>query len=367
MNLLHTGILTSILCLITYSLTSQTRNLHIEGTGDQFGVIQTTSTFGGSISGIELIRGNAFSGTDWRIINDSGTLKFSDGTDNFSTSGTTNLEIASSGRLTVFNGTNSEATDAGTGYAVVGPPSGTHISIDDQGIIARQGDLGSRLLLQTGLDAGDTYLNNISGEVGIGTLAPAAKLGVEDNGYQIRLGNTEDLTNDWYIGASHDNWTIGADKLAIGPSSSSGNAMLVLDKDEDVISVRSNRIISLEDPENDRDAVNLRTLIAYTRVTEISNTLSNRTFAECAFHCQILNESGHDDWKVASLNQLLQFIDPFGSSGEHWTSDHAGTYLPESGGGITFPVNNVMLVLDMQNAGVGARTITSDAECTCVR
>ena len=74
----------------------QFRSLHIEGSGTQLGVIQSTST-GGSISGLELIRGSEFSATDWRIINDGGVFKIVDGTDNFLTSGTENLRLSNNG------------------------------------------------------------------------------------------------------------------------------------------------------------------------------------------------------------------------------------------------------------------------------
>ena len=55
------------------SLTAQTRNLSVEGPGDQMGVIHSTDA---NISGFELIRGNNLSESDWRIINYHNIISF---------------------------------------------------------------------------------------------------------------------------------------------------------------------------------------------------------------------------------------------------------------------------------------------------
>jgi len=166
------NLLVVLVCSIQI-LSAQTRNLYIEGTGDQLGVIHTTST-GSSISGIELLRGNAFNSTDWRIINSAGNLSFWDATNNFGSAGTENIRINSSGTMTLLQGSDAVLGNA-TGVLVLGDPSGVNLALDDNGIIARNGTLADQLLLQTGPGMGDTYLNNLSGNVGIGTIAPGGK------------------------------------------------------------------------------------------------------------------------------------------------------------------------------------------------
>ena len=78
--------------------TSPDQKLEIEGSEDQFVRIHTTLA-GSSKSGFELLRSTEFSGTDWKIVNDGGTLRFYDGTDNFLTDGDLNMTMTTSGNL----------------------------------------------------------------------------------------------------------------------------------------------------------------------------------------------------------------------------------------------------------------------------
>ncbi len=74
------------------------RLLHVAGPGDQFLRLGSTSS-GTSIAGLELIRGSAFSATDFRMINDGGRLKFQSAIDNFSGVPSDHLAVASSGSV----------------------------------------------------------------------------------------------------------------------------------------------------------------------------------------------------------------------------------------------------------------------------
>lgn len=203
-------LLFSIICSAQY-LSSQTRNLYIEGSGDQYGVIRTSSV-GSSSSGIELIRSTEFSGTDWRIVNQGGTFRIFDGIDNFLTDGEENLRIASNGTMTILNGTEANVGNAG-GALVVGNPDGLNVALDGNEILARNGDLSSNLLIQAGPEMGNTYINMNDGNVGIGDLIAPVKLSVfngtdvttsgggyilvgSQNGSNIGIDNNEIMARD---------------------------------------------------------------------------------------------------------------------------------------------------------------------------
>lgn len=78
---------------------SQTRNLYVEGNGDQYGVIHALSDGTGAVgsAGIELIRGGNAANTDWRIVNIDGNLRFQSGTDNFNSNGSNYVSILENG------------------------------------------------------------------------------------------------------------------------------------------------------------------------------------------------------------------------------------------------------------------------------
>ncbi len=366
------GIMAAVMILLlaglnVTSLHAQIRNLHVEGADDQYAVIQTTST-GSSSSGIEFLRSSEFNGTDWRIRNNGGTFLFETASDNFfSPSSALWMAIRNSGQVNIYNNSNALSDNNETGALILGDPSSDHIALDNNGIIARNNNAGSQLLLQTGLGQGDTYINNLSGEVGIGTTTPQAKLGVEDSGFQMRLANGDDLTNEWYIGASRNGWSVGADKLVISPSSSSSSAMLVLDKEANTISARSNRVISIEDPVNDKDAVNFRTLKDYTHVTDISTIVSNSTsFRGCATSCRNLNFAGNDDWRVPALEEIAQFVEVFESDDQAWTSSFGGTSFPDGGDGIQITFS-YYATISLDTGEIGTALATQNRECRCVR
>ncbi|MFN0176370.1 MAG: hypothetical protein ACKVU0_17140 [Saprospiraceae bacterium] len=57
------------------------------------------NTSGSTEAGIEMVRGNASSGTDWKMVNDGGVLRIKTGADNFATDGQTVAEFSSTGNL----------------------------------------------------------------------------------------------------------------------------------------------------------------------------------------------------------------------------------------------------------------------------
>ena len=70
--------------------------LHLAGDTDQFVKVHRT-TSGSGLAGIDFLRHNEFSATDWRIVNDGGTLQFLDATNNFTGAADLNMIISQSG------------------------------------------------------------------------------------------------------------------------------------------------------------------------------------------------------------------------------------------------------------------------------
>ena len=196
MKTTHNLMVLGFLCFSLYHpVTGQTRNLYVEGSGDQLGVVHTTSQ-GSSIAGIELLRGSEFNSTDWRIINRGGTLRIFDGIDNFATDGDENVSISNAGAMTILNG--SEASvGTNSGILILGTPSGANLALDDNEILARNGNVPADLFLQPGADVGNTYLNIADGNVGIGTSAVPLGFRLAVGGKTICEEVQVELQNDW--------------------------------------------------------------------------------------------------------------------------------------------------------------------------
>lgn len=94
-NLMHLNATTGFVGIGT---TAPVQKLDIQGSADQYLRIHTTSA-GSSTAGIELIRSSEFSGTDWRIANEGGTLRFYDAINNFTGVADLNMTLTSSGNL----------------------------------------------------------------------------------------------------------------------------------------------------------------------------------------------------------------------------------------------------------------------------
>lgn len=180
------------------------RKLEVEGMTDQFIRVHTTNA-GSSTAGIELIRSSEFSGTDWRILNEGGTLRFYDGIDNFQTPGDLNMTLTNSGNLGLgimspeapLHIIGSElVNETGDGYLQLGSPAGFHLRFDNNEILARNGDNSSSLYLQYW--SGNLLLcEDDAGRVGIGNVSPQAKLHITDGtdvtlagGGQLVMGST---------------------------------------------------------------------------------------------------------------------------------------------------------------------------------
>ncbi len=179
--------------------TSPDQKLEVEGSTDQFVRIHTTSA-GSSKAGLELLRSTEFSGSDWRIVNDGGTLKFLDATDNFQTAGELNVVMTQGGSVGIGIESPEAAlhvigdeliSETGDGYLQIGSPTGTHLRFDNNEILARNADSPSLLYLQYW--SGNLSLcDNNAGRVGVGTSNPQAKLHITD-GTDVTLAGGGEL------------------------------------------------------------------------------------------------------------------------------------------------------------------------------
>ncbi|MCF7805296.1 MAG: hypothetical protein K9N46_09815 [Candidatus Marinimicrobia bacterium] len=88
------------------------------------------------------------------------------------------------GKVDIINGTDA-AISNGTGFFVTGSESSSNIVIDNNEIMARDNGATSTLYLQN--EGGNTILNTASGNVGIGTASPAARLDVRGD---IKFGSS---------------------------------------------------------------------------------------------------------------------------------------------------------------------------------
>jgi len=186
-------------------LSSPTRKLHLSGTGNQFLAVQTTSV-GSSQSGIDLLRSNEFSATDWRIINDGGTLKFMDEINNFSTSGDENMRISNNGYVGIgeispqarlhLDGDSYLSGSSGGNFLRIGNSSGSYLAFDNNEIGARTNTNIPTTLFMQYWGGNLNLCNDDSGRVGVGLSSPSAKLHVTGgldvsltSGGELVLGN----------------------------------------------------------------------------------------------------------------------------------------------------------------------------------
>jgi len=184
---------------------------------------------------------------------------------------------------------------------------------------------------------------------------------VMDQGFQMQLINSTNPSNNWYIGASNPGWAVGDEKLEFSPTSLSSEAMLILNNEDDVISVRSHRIANVGDPTSERDAVNLRTLKSLVKVTQLSSRVNSLTLGECAMRCKDLIESGHDDWKVPSLDDAIQFLDSNRNSHWIWTTQYGG--IDE----IRDDLFKTVIIINVATADMNQRIPSEGINCRCVR
>jgi len=174
---------------------SPTSHLHVSGITDQFLTLHKTLIGGGEV-GIDLLRGTEFNSTDWRIVNDGGTLQFLDAIDNFIGPPDLNMTISSSGDVGIgvkvpfsrlhVAGTSDQfvtvhRTTGGTGSGQSGIDllRSTEFGGTDWRIVNDGGNLKFRDAINNFTGASDLNMTiNLGGNVGIGTEFPFSRLHV---------------------------------------------------------------------------------------------------------------------------------------------------------------------------------------------
>jgi len=223
-----------IVCLIVLSnaLSAQIQYLHIEGKGENIGILES---FESGDVGLELIRSEEANDFDWRILNENGIFRIQNQRDDFLTNGTNRLSILENGYVGIGTSIpNVELTLASTGTNVsltgggifqIGNFSSTNIIMDTNDIQCRNNGVESRLYVQReggvldiggdtditgdvilrstggnftfrvappGITAGDLHIigdndevhmsiNDQNGRVGLGTIEPATRLNIVGN------------------------------------------------------------------------------------------------------------------------------------------------------------------------------------------
>jgi hypothetical protein len=358
---------------------------------------------GSSTSGLELTRGNTFSATDHRMINDGGCLKFQSTIDNFTgQSGelNDNMTVTTVGNVGI--GTldpqsklalqDSEAVgltihSTGTQSSYVDLLRGEGDALADWRIVNRQGSLSFRTGSGIGIgeDEGEGVMFlNTAGRLAVGNFSGAAEKihvrGTDDQ--RIRIESTDGP-------ASLDLYSIGQDYRMVNESGQlrfqrSGNSFGAVDnifdvRDDGTFRFRQNvdmddlRIVNVADPQGAQHVVNLRTMEDYvvdfvtdqlnllpqqgffpTRTSSI--TISN--FRDCARRCHTLEEGGFDDWGVPSMEQLNQFVGDIDniSFSLFWTST-----------GVIVGSDYHRYTVNLATGEIGSADYEDEVRCRCVR
>ena len=213
--------------------TTPVRSLEIKGTGSQIMRLYSGTTVGNK-TGLELIRGDANSNArDFKIENNNGDLSIVTSTDNFAGGSEEFLRINEEGEVGIGTTApftplhvigNEYATNVLDGYMMIGGKTSFNLVMDPNDIMARNNGSPTTLFIQTGggntwFGDGDVYMGLFGeGKVSLGASPLNSKFNVNDNDWQIKLTNTTDGVNDWFIGASNFNWQTGDDHLVFSPT-----------------------------------------------------------------------------------------------------------------------------------------------------
>lgn len=327
------------------------RSLHVAGTGDKFLRMASTS-FGGSIVGLEMIRGSVNSSTDFRMVNDGGRLKFQSATDNFTGEPNDQMTITSSGnvgigtlnpesKLSLWDSGNVGLSIRATG--VQGPYvdllRGEGNALVDWRMVNRGGTLSFRTGTDIGDDEGEGVLFLTStGRMAVGNFSSASETihirGEDDQ--RIRVESTNGPAGVDFVSNDEDYRMVNeSGRLRLQRSETN---FLTTDDIFDVqtdgtfrfrqdVNMADQRIVNAADPAGPQHLVNLRSMEDYVvdyvggfvadQISQIPQKgfyptrITNATisdYADCAIRCRNLTDSGFEDWGIPSMEQLSQFV-----------------------------------------------------------
>ncbi len=143
-------------CFWIADMIGQLGKFVIEGTSDVSAVIHSVSGSSHSTA-LDLLNDNAFSGTDWRIINDGGIFRLLSATNNFTTPGNENFRLFNSGTMLLPRGSEASVGNL-SGVLVVGNENGLNLALDGNEILARNNNTDGDLYIQSGT-TGNTFMN----------------------------------------------------------------------------------------------------------------------------------------------------------------------------------------------------------------
>jgi len=134
---------------------------------------------------------------------------------------------------------NEFASNTTDGYMLLGQKQNLNLIMDGNEIAARNNGTPSSLFIQTGggntwFGDGNVYLGMFGdGKVSLGASPMNSRFNINDNDFQLKITNTTNGVNDWYIDASSSSWQTGDDYLLFSPTTGQLNSLLRLyDKDD---------------------------------------------------------------------------------------------------------------------------------------
>ena len=316
---------------------------------------------------VEFLRGSTSSGTDWRIRNQGGRLDFSSAIDNFEEEPERPaMSLTRFSRLGLGTTNPARILDLqGTGdqYARLSRPEFESGTVN-QGIEFVDNENGRDWRIRTNGNAYriETATTNFDGSAtSLQQLTPDGRLYVGENNFppninfnrprlrlagddvvervQIRNNRTTNIpvaamellvgnsTMDWRV--TNRNGEFRIQRNANNFESGTNETMLSMNAGNGNLNMHFHRIVDLADPTQGDHAVTLSYLNTALEDVElgprlISSSQGSMTWVACCSSCRTLSESGYNDWRIPSFEELAHFAGTNSLTGLSWTSTPVG-------------------------------------------